>query len=93
MKPTQSVRDFSAHDKHGRSYARLSELHAGSKVRIDGDFECMPPWSSRIVENDPDKSDNDFPRLWIPCKEGRHYLGGQLASDNDTLIGVYHATE
>lgn len=72
-------------DIQGREYAKLSQLKAGDIVTVDGDMDCMKPWSQHIVEVD------DF-GLSIPCKHGAHYLNGQLRDEtdkDDSLIGIY----
>lgn len=86
-------------DNNGREYARLSTLHVGDKVQVDGDFEgCFEPWSVLEVV----QTDGEFALLHnvlecgacggsledSPCP---HTLDGQLMDDNDHLIGIYHA--
>ena len=71
-------------------YAKLSALAEGSVVIVDGDFTCMKPWSKHVVKNEADRKDtSDY--LYIRCNKGTHRLIGQLADDDDTLIGVFHA--
>ena len=71
-------------DLNGREYAKASQLKAGDEVQIDDGFTCLRANSTHIVfsGNDPDA-------LYIRCDEGIHWLGGQLAADGETLIGVY----
>jgi len=69
-------------DKFNRPYARLSALKPGDIVQVDGDFDCIQPWSRVPVL----RSSHG---LYVPCDKGHHYLDGQ-ADDGDSLIGVYH---
>lgn len=71
-------------DKQGRKYARLGQLVAGSRVKVDGDFACIEPWTEQIVERDADG-------LFIQCEEGHHYLDGCCGHGSDHLLGVYLA--
>lgn len=75
--------DKIAMDLQGRPYARLSRLNAGDKVVVDGDFDCMVPWSEKTVH--ADGSGN----LWIACSSREHGLDGSLMDDGDTLMGIY----
>jgi hypothetical protein len=72
-------------DLNGRSYARLSELKAGDKIQIDGDFTCIEPWGLRTVKQ-------SYGRLYIACSQGGHNLDGQL-NDDGYLVGVYCMTD
>src|SRR5258708_24266266 len=71
------------YDKQGRTYAKLSELKVGSIVIVDSGFDCMKPWSERLVFGPPDG-------LIIPCSEHGHRLEPQIADDGDSLIVTYH---
>lgn len=89
-------------DNLGRAYARLSELRPGQLVQVDDGFEgCFPPWSTLpVVEgadgelalphNDPECGACEGSNEDGPCL---HYLAGQLADDNDSLIGIYLTKE
>jgi hypothetical protein len=70
-------------DKNGREYARLSALKTGDKVQVDGDFDCMKPRSTKIVQQRVNGE------LYITCRRGVHALDGQLMGDQDHLIGIY----
>lgn len=61
---------------------RLSELAAGQDVLVDADFTCIKPWSRLTVSAD------ETGALFIRCREGRHYLDGQIGDDGDTLVGL-----
>ena len=69
-------------DKQGRSYARQSELKAGSIVTIDGDFSCLKSWTQHVVKE-------DGLGLYIECKEGEHHLAGQQDGPSDHYTGIY----
>jgi hypothetical protein len=73
-------------DLMGREYARMSRLHAGDKVQADGDFTCIAAGS--VVEVH-EGSGGD---LYVPCNDEGHYLDGQLMSNADSLVGLYHVS-
>lgn len=75
-------------DAKGREYAKLSELEDGHLVEVDDGFTCIDPGDKRIVKFDSGKQ----VLAYIQCKDGKHFLTGQLDdSDQDSLVGVYHA--
>jgi hypothetical protein len=90
-------------DLRGRPYARLSELRVGMVVQVDGDFDCIEPWSTREVKHDPDAARRAltqgaftrFHSLYIDCNDGdgRYFLEDQIdfEGNGDSLIGVYPA--
>jgi hypothetical protein len=78
--------NYPMRDLMGREYAKLSQLHAGDKVRVDRSFTCIQ--AGTIVEV-REGSGGD---LYVPCNDGEHYLDGQLMSDDDSLVGLYHVT-
>ena len=69
-------------DKQGREYAKVSDLRAGDLVKVDGDFTCLEPWTTHLVQANTDG-------LWIDCNDEhhQHYLSGQI--DNGYYIGIY----
>lgn len=71
-------------DKQGRTYAKLSELKPSDQIMVDGDFDCLTPWSFHTVYRDDEG-------LHIGCAKGKHYLDGQLGADDDSLVGIYLA--
>lgn len=75
---------MSTHDIYGREYARMSQLKVGDKLECDGGFTCIPDKAIREV-----KMNNHG--LYIDCEEEGHQLDGQLADDNDHLIGLFLA--
>lgn len=58
---------------------KQSDLKAGDTVAIDGGFTCMKAGTKTVMEA-PDG-------LYVACKSGHHYLGGQEDHDGN-LIGV-----
>lgn len=74
-------------DSRGRPYARLSQLKPGDKLEFDDGFTCIPDGATRKVRV------GTADALYVTCRLGRHYLDGQLVSDGDACIGVYHAKE
>lgn len=63
---------------------KLSELKAGDKVRVDENVACLGP--TLVHEVKQDGPGQAF--LYLDCAYGRHYLDGQLDSDNETLVGI-----
>lgn len=83
-------------DKDGREYAYLSKLKIGDKVQVDADFEgCFIPWSIlEVVEEDGELALYHNVKECGACggteeENCPHFLEGQLAEDDDSLIGVY----
>jgi hypothetical protein len=85
------------HDLQGRLYARLSQLKPGDIVVVDGDFKgCFLPFSELPVVQLADGKlalYHNVPNCGA-CGGGLdedcpHSLDGQLADDDDTLIGIY----
>lgn len=64
-------------------YAKLSEVREGDILVADGGFTCIKEGARLRVYADPKDG-----ILSVPCAEGGHGLTGQLADDNDTLIGL-----
>jgi hypothetical protein len=62
---------------------KLTDLNPGDRIKTDGGFTCLPEGSIRIV-----RCDNGH--LFIKCREGGHYLAGQIG-DDDELIGIMPA--
>jgi hypothetical protein len=78
-------------DKQGNAYANVSEIIAGSKVRVDDGFLCMKENSLHEVQlsDEEDTKGN----LFIDCEHGKHFLDGQIAFDpkdkTSYYIGMY----
>lgn len=72
--------DKDKHDKHGRPWAKLSELKASDKVELDGGFTCTPAGTALVQ--------GDQVGLFFSCQEGNHYISGQ-ADDGEHCIGIY----
>lgn len=60
----------------------LKDIQAGDTLIPDSGFTCIT--AGRIVTVEAD----DKGELFVPCKDGRHYLSGQ-AGDNGELVGLY----
>ena len=71
-------------DTNGRDRAKLSELKIGCFVELTG-FDCVDDGCTRKVKH------FDGQGFYIDCDLGFHFLVGELETDNDSLIGVYHA--
>ena len=75
------------HDINGIEYARVDQLEPGMIVRLDDGFTCHKAGETIIYADDGDAS-----ALYFRCSGpgGRHYIGGQLAGDDeDHLVGIY----
>ena len=71
-------------DIHGRPYALVSEVKAGTMIQVDGDFTCIEKGTCLIVQ------DNGR-GLFVPCAGdgGGHHLIGQLSDDGAYYVGMY----
>ena len=67
------------------NFAKIAAVTAGSFLRADGGFTCLPDGAVVKVE------ENHQDRFYIPCGDGKHFLDGQ--SEGDIYIGLYPATE
>jgi hypothetical protein len=66
-------------DKLGRPYATPDDLKAGDKVDVDAGLTCMEPGRKTVkaVTRGKDKG-----ALYIECDDGKHFLSGQLETEN-----------
>jgi hypothetical protein len=69
-------------DTYGRDWAILSKIKPGDRLFTDSGFTCMGAGEAKIVRRD------DQGRLFVPCRDGRHYLDGQRG-ENGALVGLY----
>lgn len=60
---------------------KISDVNPGDFVKTDNGFTCMS-------EGEIKKVQKDNVGLFIECKEGKHYLDGQIDDDEETLIGL-----
>lgn len=67
----------------GKSYVRLAEVRAGTKLMCDGGFDCMDDGDVMIVHADGNGE------LYIQCECGQHYLDSQHDDVTDALVGLY----
>ena len=80
-------------DALGTPYARMSQMRAGLRIRIDDDMLCesedgkrQEKAGIRIVHGEPGN-------YWFQCCAGEHNLEGQLREEEgkgDYLVGVYN---
>lgn len=75
-------------DKFGRKWAHSSAVKVGDKLECDPGFTCVARGAVRIVKRDT--SIRGFGGLYIDCKDGQHFLDGQLGDDGE-LDGMYPA--
>lgn len=66
-------------DAFGISYANIS-LKAGDTIKVDDGFTCIKKWTTHIVQENESG-------LFIKCKDGNHYLDGQL--NEKFYVGIY----
>ena len=66
-------------DKFGFTYANIDDIKVGDILLVDGDFECMKPWSLKEVFSD----EGGF---YLRCNEGKHYL---YEDEDGYVVGVY----
>lgn len=71
-------------DANGREYAKITEVGPTTMVQFDSGFSCIEPNSIRSVFYDVEEGFH-----YVACACGKHALGGQLADDGMSLIGVY----
>lgn len=55
---------------------KLDDLKAGDKLTGFHHWGCVPVWATRTVQT-CDKG------LYVECKQGRHYLDGQIGPDGE----------
>lgn len=63
-------------------FAKVTEVKAGTKLITDGGFTCIG--EGKLVEVQQDLTGHFF----FPCKEGTHYLSGQIDDATDAFIGL-----
>jgi hypothetical protein len=59
---------------------RISDVTEGTILFTDGGFTCIEEGVRRVVHRDEDGS------LWIACRQGRHYLNGQV--EKNMYVGL-----
>lgn len=64
-------------------FAGIDDVQEGTMLVADGGFTCIKEGTCMIV-----RKDNHG--LYVPCKDGNHYIDGQL-DDGDVYIGLYLA--
>ncbi len=78
-------------DIQGRAWAHQDTCKAGDVLTCDGGFTCMAEGQEVEVHADPDHE--GIESLFVPCKDGAHYLVGQLDFDGcGALVGLYPKT-
>ena len=71
-------------DLFGRPYATKQEVHVGSLLETDVGSPCWRK-NRRYKVHWEDG-------LYIKCRDGHHYLDGQLSDDGNYYIGLYNAS-
>lgn len=57
-------------------FAKIADVDAGTKLRADGGFTCIPRGAVLTVQR------NDHGELYVPCRSGQHSLDGQEEGDH-----------
>lgn len=70
-------------DKKGVSWASLKDVKLADCLRTDAGFECIEEGARVMVRCDEGG-------LYFNCREGHHYLSGQLDA-HGKLVGLYPA--
>lgn len=66
-----------------KSFAKVSQVKAGTMVVPDAGFTCLKSGVPVQVHEDDDG-------LYLSCSHGKHYLDGQLRGDpDDEYVGLY----
>ena len=80
----------------GFSLVPMRQVKAGTILICDDGFTCNPACASRMVFRDRDTkgSMKSVPRharsrLYIRCKDGRHYLDGQVSATGTHYVGFW----
>jgi hypothetical protein len=69
-----------SHDIYKRQWAKFSKVKSGDRLFTDEGFTCMPAGEVKYVCRDEEG-------LYVPCRDGKHYLVGQR--ERDALVGFY----
>lgn len=62
-------------------YVRFCDVKEGDILIADGGFTCMKAGPKEVMKDEKGE-------LYVKCRAGRHYLDGQLDSDNSQIIGM-----
>jgi len=65
---------------------KLSEIKTGDVLEADGGFDCMDEGTRYTVEEDD-------AALFVNCREGKHYLDGQVDVPGGDLVGLHRVAE
>jgi hypothetical protein len=75
--------DRRSHGHRDREWVVAKKVKAGDRLFTDGGFTCMPGGELKVVREDGDG-------LYVACRDGRHYLDGQL-DEQGRLVGFYNS--
>ena len=76
------------------AYPKIDDLKAGDRLVADDGFTCIRPGCVCEVRYDGDEAYRDKSResgLYVMCKDGRHYLAGQVEDETGAVIGFTRA--
>ena len=68
-----------------KQFVKIEKVKEGTKLVPDGGFTCMDEGVVKEVVKDEDG------HLYIPCRDGMHYLEGQIDEDFGEYVGLYPA--
>lgn len=83
-------------DKHGKTWAHSTTVKVGDILVTDDGFTCMgagerktvESWDGPMPNTDPEYLKDPFSRLFVECRDGCHFLDGQVGDDGE-LVGLY----
>lgn len=86
-------------DNFGKAWAHSKTVKAGDKLQCDGGFTCLGDGevvtvhhhAGDLPNHDPEYLKEPIARLYIPCKDGKHFIDGQIGDDGE-LVGLYPVT-
>lgn len=65
-----------------RPFITVRAATTGTEVLTDGGFTCMPANATKMIYKDDHGK-------YVQCKDGRHYLDGQLDDKGHHYVGLY----
>lgn len=53
---------------------KVNEVKKGTRIQFGDGYGCLKPNAIRVVNSSKDG-------LWVKCKEGKHYIDGNIEDD------------
>lgn len=70
--------------------ATIRKVRRGAILKCEGIDPCIPLGASRMVFQD--RKISGRAGLYVRCKDGRHYLDGQISEDGKSYVGFVLAS-